>query len=129
VEGLFPDLRFRGHYEFRVVQQSGERFDLQPVRSASGMPDLSNVPTRPGTAGHKAVVTPGCLVLVVFADANPALPNVVSFDAPDAPGWVPISVQVGGTPALPAARLTDTVQAGPFGGVITGASATVTIGS
>ncbi len=124
-EALDPLARYRATYEFRVVTQTGERLNLQPVRVASGMPDLANVPVRPGMAGLKARVQLGELVLVAFADGDPSRPQVIAHDAPDAPGWMPLALELGGPAALGVARLTDAVQAGPFAGVITFASARI----
>lgn len=125
VEALFPELRYSRAYEYRVVNQVGNRLNLQPARVGIGMPDLSRVPMRPGMAGLKAEVKPGELVLVVFADADPSRPQVVSHDAIDAPGWMPLSLELGGPGALGIARIGDTVQAGPYAGVITSGSARV----
>ncbi len=132
-EALFPDVRYRGTFEFRVVSQSGERLNLQPVRVSSGFSDLRAVPVRPGMAGFKAVVQPGELVLVTFADADPSRPQVIAHDAPDAPGWSPLQIAAGdlstlgitlggATGAMGVVRLGDAVQAGPFSGVTTFAS-------
>jgi hypothetical protein len=128
VEALFPDLRYRGTYEYRVVQQIGYRFDLQPVRSVTGMPDLQSVPVRPGMAGLKANVQLGELVLVTFADNDPTRPQIVAHDAPDAPGYMPLFLDLGDGVTLGVARMTDPVVAGPFGGTIVGASARVRAG-
>jgi len=89
VEAVDPRRRFRAPHEYRVVSQVGERLNLQAVRSGDGVPDLARVPVRPGMAGLKAACTPGSLVLVAFAAGDPARPNVVAHDAPDAPGWAP----------------------------------------
>jgi hypothetical protein len=119
------DLRYRGAYEFRIVSQSGERLNLQPVRSATGMPVLSRVPVRGGMAGIKAQHLAGSLCIVQFLDADPSRPAVTGFDAPDAPGWMPLELDLGGPSALGIARLGDKVQAGPYSGVITSASARI----
>lgn len=119
VLALFPNLRYRGAFEFRIVTQAGERLSLQPVRSATGMPELSNVPVRAGMAGLKAKHMLGSLVIVQFLDADPSRPVVTGFDEPDAPGWMPLELDLGGPGALGVARMTDPVQAGPFIGAIT----------
>jgi len=124
-DALYPGLRYAGSFEFRVVTQSGERLNLQPVRTATGFPDLANVPVRPGMAGLKARVLPGSLVLVSFVDNDPSRPVVTHHDAPDAPGWMPLEIDLGGPGALGIARIGDTVQAGPYAGVITAGSARV----
>jgi hypothetical protein len=117
VDALMPELKWAGTFEFRVVAQTGERFTLQPVRAATGLPELEHVTVR-GPAGVKAIVTPGELVLVSFVDRDPARPVIVAHDEPDAPGWMPLVVQLGESPALGIARQTDPVQAGPFAGAI-----------
>lgn len=123
-----PGARFRGVHEYRVVTQSGERLNLQPVRSRAALPDLARVPVRAGVPGVKATHAPGSAVLVAFLDGDPSRPAVVGFDEPTQPGWVPILLELGAAPTLGVARLTDTVQAGAFAGVITGASARIKAG-
>ena len=114
---LFPELRYLGHFEYRVVIQAGERFHLQPVRVASGMPDLLSVPVRPGVAHMRNQVQLGEQVLVVFADRDPSRPCITNHDAPDSAGFV--------GPAFGVNTLGDAVVAGPFGGITTTASAKV----
>lgn len=129
LDAIDPGRRFRGSYEFRVISQSGERLNLQPVRSGTGLPYLEGVPVRPGMAGMRAAILPGCLVLAVFADADPSRPQVVNFDNPDSPGWMPTELDFGMAPRLGVARMTDPVQAGPFSGTITMASLTTKAGA
>jgi len=81
-----------------------------------------------GPAGVKARVTPGALVLVSFVDADPSRPVVVAHDDPDAPGWMPLELDLGGTDLRGIVRLGDAVQAGPFAGVTTLASLRVKAG-
>lgn len=126
-DALFPDLKWRGTYEFRVVEQVSNRFELQPVRSASGMPELSLVPAR-GSAGVRATVQPGELVLVSFVDGDPSRPVIIAHDEIDGPGWMPLFLQLGEEPTLGVARLTDAVIAGPFVGAITFASVRIKAG-
>lgn len=125
IRALDPWAPYRSLHEFRVVVQSGERFDLQPVRTGPGLPSLRNVPVRPGVAGARNNVTPGENVLVAFVGGDPSRPAIVAHDAPDAPGWMPLSIEFGGPGALGVARQTDAVVAGPYGGAITGGSARV----
>lgn len=120
-DALDPRARYRTTYEYRVVQQVGKRYNLQPARVASRMPDLENVPVRP-FFGLDATVVPGSLCLVVFADGDPSRPQVIAGDAIDAPGWMPLTLELGGPGALGVARQTDAVIAGPFGGTIVGGS-------
>jgi hypothetical protein len=97
IELLYPDIKYRGSYEFRVVRQTGERLDLQPVRVATGLSDLANVPIRPGVSGFRSNVTLGELVVVTFLDADGSRPVVVGHDSADAPGWLPSLTEIGKT--------------------------------
>jgi hypothetical protein len=102
---LDPLARYRGTWEYRVVSQQGQRFNLQPVRVSSGMPDLRRVPTR-GLPGIKATVALAEHVLVTFADCDPSRPNIIAHAAPDAPGWLPTLIEIG-SGADPIARKSD----------------------
>lgn len=117
-----PGGRFRGMFEYRVVSQTAERLNLQPVRSRADLPDLARVPVRAGVPGVRAQHAPGSQVIVAFLDADPSRPAVVAFDHPSAPGWMPLTLELGGPAPLGVARITDTVQAGPFAGVVTSGS-------
>lgn len=94
-DALDPRRAYRAAYEYRVVDQVDDRFEVQIVRVSTGMPDLSRVPVRPGMAGHRADVQLGELVLVTFVDGDPARPCITSHDAPDAPGWEPRLIEFG----------------------------------
>jgi len=95
VDAIDPRRHYRGTFAFRVVQQSGERLALQPVRAASGLPDLDGVPVRlaPGVRAEHAL---GSLVLVTFVDADPSRPVVVAGDAAGSPGWAPTQLELQG---------------------------------
>ncbi len=99
VHALDPLARYRGTWEYRVVSQSGQRFNLQPVRVSSGMPDLRRVPTR-GPPGIMATVALGEHVLVAFADCDPSRPNIIAHAAPDAVGWLPTELTLSATTIL-----------------------------
>lgn len=88
VETFTERHRFFAPWEYRVVLRSGERLDLQATRVSSGMPDLRAVRVRP-SAGCRAHVALGSLVLVSFANGDPSRPVVTSTDEADAPGFVP----------------------------------------
>lgn len=122
LELLDPRARYRGTFEYRVVTQSGERLNLQPVYAAAKMPDLANVPVRLAP-GVKAQHFLGSLVMVAFADADPSRPYVFAGDAPDSPGWMPLALELGDAAALGIAYQGSAVQAGPFGGAVTVGSA------
>ncbi len=109
VDQLDPDRMFRAIYEYRIVSQSGNRLNLQPVRVSTGMPDLLRVPVRPGVPGTNAVYLAGSRVVVGFVDADPSRPSVLSFEDPDGSGFVPTSVSLaGGGPAV--GRVGDAIQ-------------------
>lgn len=89
LDALDPRRRYRGTYEYRVVEQTDNRVSLQIARVGSGMGDLSLVRIRPGIPGASFTLVPGALVLVSFIDGDPSRPAIVSFDDPDAPGHSP----------------------------------------
>jgi hypothetical protein len=95
VMSLFPSLPYAGTFEFRIVLPEGNRFHLQPVRRAHGLPDLARVPMCPGLPGWKVVATPGALVLVTFADNDPSRPQIIGWDHADSPGWMPLGLEFG----------------------------------
>ncbi len=109
-DALYPTLKYRGSWEFRVVTQNGERLNLQPARVASGMPDLSNVPVRPGVAGWRSDVALGELVLVAFADGDPTRPQVFAHDHADSPSWLPSLSEFGDGDFLAQKAAIDALQ-------------------
>jgi len=127
LEAIDPRRRYRATYDFRVITSANDRLTLQPVRSSSGLPILDGVSIR-GPWGVKATATPGAVVAVTFADADPSRPFVVAGPAWDDPGWLPATTELGPTPRLGVARMTDAVVAGAFGGTIVGGSLTVKAG-
>jgi hypothetical protein len=127
LEQLDPDRAYRGVTEYRVDSRNGNRLNLQPVRASTGMPDLKNVPVRPGVAGCDAQVALASRVLVGFVDSDPSRPYVAAFEDADGDGFVPTTLTLS-EGIFGAARMNDTVQAGPFGGVITSGSTKVKIG-
>lgn len=109
IEQLDPNRKFRSLWEYRVVTQSGERLNLQPVRVSTGMPDLQRVYVRPGAPGVKAQHALGSRVLVGFVDESPGRPVVLAFEDAEGGGFVPISLSLaGGGPAV--GRVGDSVR-------------------
>lgn len=93
-EQLFPELRFAGTYEFRVITREGSRLNLQPVLRSTGMPDLRRVPIRPGLAGSKSDLQEGARVLVCFIHSDPGRPNVFAVEDSDGEGWKPLLTEI-----------------------------------
>jgi len=94
VEQLDPDRAYRAVYEYRVVTQSGERLNLQPVLVSTGMPSLERVPVRPGVSGCRSDVMLGSRVLVGFINADPGRPYVAAFESADGEGFTPILTEI-----------------------------------
>jgi hypothetical protein len=124
-DALDPNRKYRASYECRVVAQAGNKFTLQPLRTKYGLPDLAQVPYRPGVGGIKCTVAPGSTVIVSFADGDPSRPYVSGFESPDSPGWNPIRIDFGAQPGLGVAYQGSLVQAGPFAGTVTLGSTSV----
>lgn len=72
-------------------------------------------------------------MLVSFVEGDPTQPIITHFSAPGEIGFVPVSlalnastsITLGEEPSFPVARVGDTVQLGPFVGVVTSGSAKV----
>jgi len=87
---VLPWLRYaRGPFEYRVVDQAGERLTLQPVRVSLGMPDLDRVVMHPGLPGGRADVQLGSRVLVQFIEGDPSRAVVTGFEDAEGGGFVP----------------------------------------
>lgn len=113
-----PRRRFRATYDARLISQSGARCDVQPLRSSSGLPALSGVPLRL-PPGYGAQLIPGAVVALAFADGDPSRPYVAAGDYATSPAADFLTLDLGGPVALGAAYQGSTVQAGPFGGIVT----------
>lgn len=89
IRQLLPEYKWRGVYEYRIGQQSGERLSVQPIRTSAGLPSISRVKVRPGIPGARAEHTLGSQVLVSFIDGDPARPVVIGFDDAESDGFIP----------------------------------------
>lgn len=94
VDQLDPFRKFRGVTEYRVVTQTGDLLDLQPVLSSLGMPDLPRVPMRPGVSGCRSDVMLGSTVLVGFVNSDPSRPYVAAFEGADGAGFTPLLTEI-----------------------------------
>lgn len=75
-----PLLDWHGLYEYTVVGQDGEAFDLTPTSTALGLPDLPGFRPRPGAPGSGGDLEPGSTVLVGFVNGDPARPFIAFYD-------------------------------------------------
>lgn len=89
-----PDRRFHATYEYRIVVQTGNRLNLQPVRTSTNMPSILRVYVRPGLAGCSGQYAIGSRVLVSFIDGDGTRPAVVAFEDPDGAGFTPTSLSI-----------------------------------
>lgn len=104
------DGRLWGKYRYRVIRMASERVELQAARKAAGLPDVLPVSMWPGVAGAHAELAPGAEVLVEFVEGDRAQPVVTHFAGKGGPGWVPVSLTLGGATGAPAARQGDAVE-------------------
>jgi len=123
------DGQVNGSYRYRVVRMAADgRVELQAVRRVVGLPDILPVSQWPGVAGCHAELTPGTIVLVQFAEGDRTLPVITHFVGKDQPGFVPVSLVIGGPTGQPAARQGDSVEVllppAQFVGTIGGSPAT-----
>lgn len=122
------DGALHGHYRYRLVRMAGERLELQAVHKLAGLPDLLPISVMPGIAGAHAVLTPGTEVLIAFVEGDRAQPVALAFAGLDGPGFVPVSLVLGGPAGAPCARQGDIVEVqlppGQFSGTIGGSPAT-----
>lgn len=115
---LDPRRAYRALYEYRVVTQSSERLNLQPVRVSTGMPELRRVRVRPGVPGCRATHAVGSRVLVGFVDADPSRPVVLAFEDAEGDGFEPSRLDLVGEDDLASAaqaagravRFADTIM-------------------
>lgn len=80
---------------YRVVEQSGDRADLQIVRKGTGAPDLLSVPLWPGLGSAHVQCVKGAEVIVQFVDGDRADPIVTGFAGRGATGAVAKRVVLG----------------------------------
>ena len=130
IHEALPELPFSGIYSYNVARCSGGTFDGTPSDSKFGLPPAKNWPVRPSVLGGVATLPIGSSVAVAFINRDPSLPFVIAFSSGTSPtsltwdaGLIVINGGVQGV-----ARVGDTVQAGPYSGVITSGSATVKVG-
>lgn len=78
-EHVTKRLRFLGTYTYRIIEQIGERLQLQSVDTIDGLPDQLLVDKAHGIPGVLSDCTESGEVLIAFADGNAGRPRVVGF--------------------------------------------------
>ena len=138
VRELFPRVDFLGVYEYSVVTDDGTTIDATPTDATLGLPNVVRVPKRPPILGGWSKIAPGSTVTLQFVNGSPSRPEIVGGD----PGQIVTQAKLEAaikvdviapsvdiaSGVMGAARMGDTVQAGPFVGTITSGSVKVTIG-
>jgi hypothetical protein len=81
VRAELPQLLYLGVWEYSVTSATSSTFSGRATSTSFPLPDLVDVAMRPGIAGATFTPAVGSLVLVTFANANPARPVVVAWDA------------------------------------------------
>jgi hypothetical protein len=128
-ETVLARMTFLGVYEYTIASCAGGKLDARatPGAAAAGLPaQITSVTMRPSILGEAATWPPGSSCLIAFVNGDPTRPYVLGGD----PSSVPLTstidatagVTIGNGDTRPIARLGDTVQAGPFSGVITSGS-------
>jgi hypothetical protein len=75
---------------YRVGQMNGDRYELQIVRQASGLPNVIPCSAWPGLAGSHSIPADGGECLVQFIEGDPSQPIVTHFAGRDGVGWMPV---------------------------------------
>ena len=111
-------------YPASVVSQDGD--DLDVICDNALLGGIKSIPIFCGTPGAKADVPDGTRVLVGFQEGDRGKPYVCLWGTSSAkPDKIVLDcddIRLGKNAILGVARVGDTVQAGPFSGVITAGS-------
>lgn len=71
--------RHLGTYLYRIIEQIGDRLQLQAIDPVRGIPDQALVTKSHGIPGVESTCSPSGEVLVVFANGNPDKPRVLAY--------------------------------------------------
>lgn len=93
--------------EYRVVQQVGDRLNLQPVHRSDGLPDLQRVEVWGAVPGVRPSIVPGARALVAFIGGSRARPVIVAFGPASDAQFAPTALTLSGD-----VRVTGTLTAG-----------------
>lgn len=66
-----------GLYEYVVVSQSGQKVSCRPTDTTLGLPELTDLPLRPGILGGEATLSPGSTVVIGFINRSLSRPEVL----------------------------------------------------
>ena len=100
-EGL-PDARYLACWSYSVTSANETTFSGRALSKRNPQPDLPNIPNMPGPPGTLLQPAAGSIVSVVFVDADPAQPRVVSWDQNAA---VVVKLRAATIPSAPATTL------------------------
>jgi hypothetical protein len=110
VRSFMADASYSKAWSYTVTEATETTFSGRALSSRSPQPDLPKIPNMPGLPGTLLKPDVGSVVLVVFADGDPAQPRAVHWGQ-----TVPVSIGLaGGGPALH--RVGDFGQAGTLTG-------------
>lgn len=118
VESFTAGSRYFALWEYRIVQQAGDRLDLQIVRVSSGMPDLRSVPAFPATEYATAVAVPllGSTCIVAFVNGDPSRPQLIARSGDPVligvPGILAATMVAGGNPVTATKGLVGRIGVG-----------------
>lgn len=104
------DGKLFGKWRYRFVGMLGDRYELQAVRKAAGLPDLVRVSQVPGIAGAHSQPSEGAELYVEFLEGDRTQPVVTGFAGVDGSGFVPDRLSLGGASGPDAARKGDNVE-------------------
>jgi hypothetical protein len=117
IRAEFPQFTYCGIYEYTIAATDGKTVDCIKADPTVPLPSLTKVPIRSSVSGEFVTLDAtvvGLNCIIAFLNADPSRAICIAIDP--FPG------------ALPTARLTDTVVAGPWAGVITSGSTRVNTG-
>lgn len=116
IRAEFPDYTYTGIYEYAIQSIGGAFVSADPTDTTIPLPHIDHVELRPSLLGENVLPIVGQIILVGFVNGKQSRPYVISvlgtpltsaFDAS-------VSITIGGSGALPSARMTDAVLVAGF---------------
>lgn len=96
--------------EYKVNSVSAGYCDLTPMRTSLGLPDLSNIPMRPGIPGGGGDPQVGSSALVAFLDGEPTRPVILAFEGESGNGWKPTTARLNASSKVEVGKDANTVE-------------------